>query len=284
MGCNNAFLACESKLERIHVEYYNVGMKKMVVNALRQMKFLFLTLVVFLVGCSKDLENMTVQEQAIHQPHRFAEDHNRDSGRKPLDILNFSGVKPGQVVIDLLGGGGYYTELFNYIVGDTGKVYLQNNSLFLRFSTKELEKRLKNGRLKNTVRLDSEFADMKLSNDVDLIFIGLSYHDIYVPREDPVITANREEFFSQVLAALKPGGRLLIIDHAAESGTGKEAAAKLHRIDEEWAKQDIESAGFKFEKSLDVLRNPDDNYQLDIWKKEVYRKTDRFIHLYRKPG
>ncbi len=254
----------------------------MVINILHRMKILFLTFFVFIVGCSKDLDNMTIQEQAIHQPQRYAEDNSRDDSRKPSDILKFSGVKPGQIVIDLLGGGGYYTELFNYVVGEKGKVYIQNNSLFLRFSKEELEKRLKNGRLKNVVRLDSEFADMKLPSSVDLIFIGLSYHDIYVPRKDPVIMAKREEFFEQVVAALKPGGTLLIIDHAAEPGTGKESTAKLHRIDEEWAKKDIESAGVEFVGALDVLRNPNDNYQLDIWKKEVIRRTDRFVHLYKK--
>ncbi len=255
----------------------------MAVSILRRTKIALITVTMFLVGCSKDLDGLSIEEQSIHQPERYADDRARDKNRKPLDVLQFSGVKPGQVVVDLLGGGGYYSELFNYIVGDQGKVYLQNNSLFLRFSTEELEDRLRDGRLSNVVRLDSEFADMKLPSDVDMLFIGLSYHDIYVPREDPVIEAKRDEFFDQIWAALKPGGALLIIDHAAEPGTGKESAAKLHRIDEAWAKQDIESAGFKFEKALDVLRNPNDNYQLDIWKKEVMRKTDRFIHLYRKP-
>jgi len=249
---------------------------------LRRMKIVFLAVMMFVMGCSKDIEGMSVEEQSIHHSNRYADDAARDKARKSLDVLKFAGVKQGQVVIDLLGGGGYYSELFSYIVGEHGKVYLQNNSLFLRFSQEELEARLNGGRLKNVMRLDSEFADMKLPGNVDLIFIGLSYHDIYVPREDPVITANREEFFAQVTAALKPGGVLLIIDHAAEPGTGIDTTAKLHRIDENWARQDIESAGFEFEAALDVLRNPDDNYQLDIWKKGIMRNTDRFIHLYRK--
>ncbi len=255
----------------------------MIMNILRRIKVAFLTVIMFAAGCSKDLDSMTLHEKAIHQPDRYAEDHSKDKLRKPLEILNFTGLEPGKTVIDLLGGSGYYSELFNYIVGDEGSVVIQNNSLFLRFSKEYLEKRLKNGRLKNVTRLDSEFADMKLPGNTDLIFIGLSYHDIYVPRKDPVITANREEFFEQVMTALKPGGKLLIIDHAAEPGTGKDKTPKLHRIDEEWAKKDIESAGFKFVKVLDVLRNPNDNYQLDIWKKEVIKRTDRFVHLYKKP-
>lgn len=252
-------------------------------NIFRYMKFLFFTLLAFLVSCSKDLDKMTIEERAIYQPDRYSQDTRVDKRRKPLEILKLANLKPGELVIDLLGGGGYYSELFGYIVGESGKVYLQNNSLFLRFSTEEMEKRLRNNRLKNVVRLDSEFADMRLPKNTDLIFIGLSYHDIYVPRKDPVIMAKRDEFMSQIFAALKPGGKLLIIDHAAKPGTGKTTTPKLHRIDEEWAIKDLESAGFKFVSSLDILRNPNDNYDLDIWKKPVIFKTDRFIHLYQKP-
>lgn len=107
-----------------------------------------------LVGCSEDLDNMTANEQSLHQPDRFSDDRKSDYYRKPLDILEFSDVKPGMNIIDLLGGGGYYTELFNHIVGEKGKVHIQNTTLFLRFSKDELEKRLKDNRLKNVVRLD----------------------------------------------------------------------------------------------------------------------------------
>lgn len=255
-------------------------------------KFLTLKTSIFsfgllLFGCSDKLpENfasMPIQEQSLYQPDRLKDDRKSDAKRKPLDILNLSAVKPGDTVIDLLGGGGYYTELFNYIVGDNGKVYVQNNSLFLRFSAKELTQRLQGGRLKNTIRLDSEFSDMKLPANADLIFIGLSYHDIYVVREDKSIMTNPQEFLPQVYAALKPGGKLLITDHAAAAGTPVEAITKLHRIDEAMAKRDIEAAGFKFVRSIDVLRNPKDNYSVNIWNKDVYHQTDRFVHLYEKP-
>lgn len=246
-------------------------------------KVVFTTLLFLsLINCSENLDEMSLNKQSLYQPDRFTDDKSQDKNRKPLKVLNLSGIEPGMKVIDLLGGGGYYSELFNYIVGEKGKVYLQNNSLFLRFSTEVLEKRLDSNRLKNVVRLDSEFANMNLPSNIDLIFIGLSYHDIYVPRKDPTIMTSREEFFPQIFSALKPGGKLLIIDHAAKEGTGKTMAPTLHRIDEKWAIKDIESAGFKLIDTLDVLRNPADDRSLDIWKKEIFRKTDRFVHLYEK--
>lgn len=253
-------------------------------NILRKFHTAAVSLALFVTGCSNDIpenfDQMTVQEQSLYQPERFRDDRKKDSYRSPYEVLKFSGVKPGDKVLDLLGGGGYYTELFNYIVGEKGKVYIQNNTLFLRFSKEELDKRLNGGRLKNVVRIDSEFADMKLPKNMDMIFIGLSYHDIYVPREDPVIEAKRDEFIAQMRAALKPGGKLLIIDHAGQPGSGISTTPKLHRIDEDWTKKDLESGGFKFIGSIDALRNPDDDYSKSIWAKGIIRNTDRFIHLY----
>ena len=255
-------------------------------NVLKHMSTALMSIALFITGCSDgvpdNFSQMTVQEQSLYQANRFRGDRKNDSQRNPYAILKFIDIKPGDQVIDLLGGGGFYTELFDYIVGEQGKVYIQNNSLFLRFSKEELDKRLANNRLKNTVRIDSEFADMKLPGNVNMIFIGLSYHDIYVPREDPVITADPASFKAQMLAALKPGGKLVIIDHAARPGSGNSDSPKLHRIGEQWTKQDLESAGFKFVSSLDALRNPQDDYAKDIWKPGILHNTDRFIHLYEK--
>lgn len=219
---------------------------------------------------------------AVYSWGRGLKDYRADLRRKPAAVLRFADVQPGMKVVDLLGGAGYYTELISRIVGPEGHVYLQNNSLFLRFSTEGLEHRLRGGRLPNVTRLDSEFADMKLPQDLDIVFMGLSYHDIYVPREDPVIMTSREEFFPQVYQALKTGGKVLVIDHAAEPGSGKSAAAKLHRIDVDYAIKDFERAGFRLLAKLDILRNSNDNYSLDIWDDQVEDKTDKFILLFEK--
>src|SRR5690606_29521586 len=134
----------------------------------------------------------------------------------------------------------------------------------------KMEARLANNRLKNVTRVDGEWTQMNLPEEVDLIWLSLAYHDIYVKRpDDPSFEADRDSFFEQIKTALKPGGMILVIDHAATSGTGKEAAQMLHRIDEEFARADFESEGFVFVKSLDILRNPADDYTKDIWAKDI---------------
>jgi predicted methyltransferase len=89
-------------------------------------------------------------------------------------------------------------------------------------------------------------------------------------------------FLDQLQAALKPGGHLLIIDHAAVAATKNSSAQTLHRIEEAFAKQDIESHGFKLEKTWDGYRNPSDNLTMNVYFPSVRGKTDRFTHLYRK--
>ena len=224
-----------------------------------------------------------IYDQAVANNDRSWADQRRDKLRKPAEILRFSQLQPGMMAVDLLGGGGYYAELMSYVVGPSGKVILQNNTLFLKFSIEEMEKRLRKNRLPNVERLDSQFSNFELPTGVDLVFLGLSYHDIYIERSDPVKTTNRDEFFPQVWDALKPGGKVLVIDHAAKPGTGIETTLALHRIAEDFAVADWQEAGFTYLGSLDVLRNPEDDHTLRMREDAIRGKTDRFVLLFEKP-
>ncbi len=234
----------------------------------------------YLDARSKDFKSLSINEQSIYRTNRFSDDIVRDHYRNPLDILNFVNVQPGMQVIDLLGGGGYYTELFSHIVGENGKVYLQNNSLFLRFSIKEMENRLNNNRLANVIRLDSEYDNMQLPSNTDIIFMGISFHDFFVQRKDNIKPATPEKLYHQLRTALKPNGLIVLIDHSAKTNSDL-TDTPLHRIDEEWVKTSLQTNGFQFIESLDVLKNQKDDLNLDIWNKKVKNKTDRFIHKYK---
>ncbi len=240
------------------------------------------------VGCSyeppENYEQLTPIEQSIAKQSRWSKDRKKDSSRKPKEILALSGVKSGDRVVDLLGGGGYYSELFSHVVGDDGEVYLQNNSLFLRFSEKEMEKRLANNRLPNVKRLDSEYADMQLPNDIDLMFLGLCFHDFYVPRDDPIITPDAESMFEQIRKAMKPGGKILVIDHAAADNTGKTAAPTLHRIEREFVTEEFSRQGFQLESGSEILANSEDDHSLIIWNEDIMGNTDKMVFLFSYPG
>ena len=233
-------------------------------------------------SCSKNIENLPIEEQAVYQSSRFNDDYEKDVYRRPVDVLKFIKLKPDMEILDLFGGGGYYSELFNYIVGEHGRVYLQNTSWYLNYSREELDKRLSGNRLINVTRLDSEFSDLKLPENMDVIFMGLSMHDLFVKRKPPKISAVPDSILSQIDKSLKPGGILIIIDHAARVNSGIDDTTKLHRIDEKWLQKVLEARGYRLIDTLDVLKNSDDDHSLKIWKDKVHHHTDRFIHKYRK--
>jgi predicted methyltransferase len=221
---------------------------------------------------------------AIATEGRPETDLTRDTTSKPAEVLEFFGLKPGDVVIDLFGGGGYYTEIAARVVGGEGKVYFHNNKAYIPFVEKELDVRFADHRLDDVVRMVTEADDLGLPEEqADMVLMVMCYHDLYVIDTGwPEI--DRELFWKQVFAALKPGGTLAVVDHVAEAGTGSSAAQSLHRIDEDYAKKDIEAAGFLFEAESDALRNPEDDHTLIVFDPEIRRKTDRFVYKFTRPN
>ncbi len=59
---------------------------------------------------------------ALADPAR-ADQAGDDERRQAAAVLAFSGVKPGDTVIDYLPGKGYWTRIFSGIVGPKGHVY-----------------------------------------------------------------------------------------------------------------------------------------------------------------
>jgi predicted methyltransferase len=118
---------------------------------------------------------------------------------------------------------------------------------------------------------------------LDAVLMSMSYHDLYYYNPDVGFErADVPDFFAQVRRALKSGGKLLIVDHAAPDGSGNSVTQEIHRIDEAFAREDIESNGFRFVASSDALRNPDDERTKNVFDKTIRGKTDRFILLFEK--
>jgi predicted methyltransferase len=221
---------------------------------------------------------------AVADPTRLARDRERDAREKPVEVLAFAGFAPGMRVADIFAGGGYYSELIADVVGPGGSVLMLNNSAYQNFARAELKERLEGRTLTNVKPMTVESCNLRLGvNDLDAALIVLSYHDLYYADDAGGWAAIESgQFLDQIHAALKPGGFFLIIDHAAKPGTGKSSAQELHRIDEEFAKLDIESHGFKLEKTYDGLRTAGDDPSKLVFDPAVRGKTDRFVHLYRR--
>lgn len=209
---------------------------------------------------------------AVAASSRPDADKARDADRKPAEILEFAGVKSGEKVGELLPGGGYFTRLLAGAVGPQGKVYAAVPTASL-----EKAKDLAGGPVE-VVPL--EFTGLKFPEPVDMIFTAQNYHDLHLAKRGLDVAAVNKQFFD----ALKPGGVLLIIDHAAAAGAPITVADTLHRIDPAVVRREVEAAGFKFVGETKALHNAADPKTAGVFDASIRGKTDQFALKFQKPN
>lgn len=223
---------------------------------------------------------------AIDAPDRLAGDRDEDAWRKPDVVLSYLEVRPGMQVIDYFAGGGYFTELLSRAVGPQGHVIAYNNDPYQKYAADKPAQRYRNERLPNVVQVTSPPEQLQLEPEsLDAALFVLSYHDLHWqskdnswPKTDPHTALTR------LAAALKPGGVVVVIDHAARPGSDPATSVDaLHRIDPAVIRRDFAAAGFTFEGESEAFRNPDDNYDVGVFEPPVRHKTDRVMYKFRKP-
>ena len=239
-----------------------------------------------LTGCAGVHVNESAGiQRVLDNPARSAADRERDARDKPADVLALAHFKRGDTVADLLSGGGYYAEILSGIVGPSGKVLLVNNPGYEAFGKKGLATRLAGDRLPNVQHIVGPSDALGMPDaSLDGAVIVMSYHDLYwVDEKEGWPKVDAGQFLDQVVRALKPGGVLLVVDHSAKDGSGNGDTQALHRIEEKFAIADFRRHGLQWEAAIPVLRNPADDRSKNVFDPAIRGKTDRFVHLYRKP-
>lgn len=217
---------------------------------------------------------------AVADVGRPAEDKARDADRKPVDMLTFAEVKPGQVVGDFLPGGGYFTRILAKSVGTNGKVFA---------IISEGQAKAEKPPAVNAIAADpaygnvqvvaANFQTLALPQKADMIWTSQNYHDLHLARLKLDVAAVNRAIFE----ALKPGGLYVVLDHAAPAGTPVTSADSVHRIDPAIVRSELEAAGFVFVSESAALRNPKDDYAKSVFDPAVRGHTDQFIYKFRKP-
>src|SRR5690349_10103409 len=156
---------------------------------------------------------------ALADPAR-AMDVPTDARRKAGQLLTFSQVKKGDVVVDLIPGNGYFTRLFSRIVGPTGHVYALWPTEYAREAGSNVTDMEKMGKKKDfsnvTTIADQPAAKFSVPQPIDVMWTSQNYHDYpdkFMGSVDPVA------FDRAVFKVLKPGGVFVVVDHVAEQGS-----------------------------------------------------------------
>lgn len=244
---------------------------------------LALALPVALVAAATDSVAPFLQE-AVADKRRPQADTQRDADRKPAESMAFAGVKPGMTVIELVPGGGYYTRLLSQAIGPKGHLYAvvsaprpdapagsPDRSLPIKAIAAEPG-------YGNITVLVQPIKALELPAAADLVWTSDNYHDVHnVPGID--VTA----FNKAVYGALKPGGRYLVIDHAAADSAGADVTSTLHRIRAATVIDEAKAAGFELDAQGDALHKAGDTHELKIFDPAIQGKTDQFMLRFRRP-
>jgi predicted methyltransferase len=167
----------------------------------------------------------------------WAQDHQeapRDQWQRVPDVLEAMGVVAGSVVADLGAGGGWFSTRLARAVGPGGRVYAVDvNPISLRELRENLPKDLTNIEI-----VRGEENDPKLpAGQLDAVLVVNAYHEF----------AEYAAVLARVREALKPGGRLVLIEPAPRRPADVTRAdqARRHTIAMEFVEADLTQAGFE---------------------------------------
>ena len=152
-------------------------------------------------------------------------------------------------VADVGAGSGLFTRLFAAEVAPGGTVYatdIAENFL------KHIAETCKEDGIKNVKTVLAKTDTSGLAPDsVDVIFLCDVYHHFEFPQKT----------LASLRAALKPGGRLIVVDYRREKGKTPDWLMKHIRAGQDVVTGEIESAGFKLKHEEKFLK---DNYMIEF--------------------
>jgi ubiquinone/menaquinone biosynthesis C-methylase UbiE len=179
------------------------------------------------------LRSQPLPADAGHEAVR-AEERERDTREKISEVAAALGIEAGSVVADIGTGYGYYAVRMSPIVGAAGRIVAQEID---RPLVERLRARIRDEKLTNVEPVLGKPGDPALPPATfDAVLIADVYHEIDRPAR----------FLELVRSALKPGGRLMIIDYLKPEmrKQSREMQRKQHNIAPEFVEADMKSAGY----------------------------------------
>ena len=251
-----------------------------------------------------DAATLAALDQVLQGPQRSAANRARDEYRHPRETLEFFGIRDNQTVMEVWpGAGGWYTEVLAPLLHDRGHYIAAGydpaaESKYTQDSIRTFRAKLD---ASPSVYDKVDVAALQYPGalapvrpeSVDLIVTFRNLHN-WLARDDAA-----PAMLAAMLTALKPGGVLGIVDHRADPAAPADPRARLGYVNEQFAIDLIEKAGFEFIGSSEVNANAKDtrDYDQGVWtlpptwrlgdkdrdRYAAIGESDRFTLRFRKP-
>jgi len=224
------------------------------------------------------------------------------SAANEASIIAFAGLNPGDKVAQFLPPSGEFIQVLCKAVGNTGHVYAISAPATPAKIDAESEQRAACSNATAGILKSRNFPAPELYDAVgdpgavyeyyqsrlpvesfvapeplDMILIADRYHDLH---NKTFGTPNLTFVNTALFMALKSGGMLIVQDYAAKRASGMRDAAVLHRIEADYVKREVTTAGFEFVAESAALSDGSDLHTVNA---HAVNKADRFLLKFRKP-
>ena len=227
----------------------------------------------------------------------------RDEFRHPAQTLDFFGVKPTMTVVEIMPGGGWYTEILAPYLREQGKLYaahfpLDTSSEYGKKAITAFTQKLAAApavydRVLLTPFQPPQQLNIAPAASADAVVTFRNVHN-WLKDEGEVAV------FKAAFAALKPGGVFGVVEHRAKPGTTRAQSLDSGYTAEQLVIDGATQAGFVLEEKSEINANPKDtkDYAKGVWtlppsyadgdkdkaKYQAIGESDRMTLRFRKPA
>ena len=189
-------------------------------------------------GINKWYMGRQIAHVMSHYGIEWLERKEREMEENTTQLLKNLAVQPGTVIADIGAGSGYHSTLLSKMVGN-GKVYAVDVEPEMIAYMKD---RIKLEDHKNIIPVLSTEQKVSLpANSIDVMLLVDVYHEFSFPYEMTL----------SMLEALKPGGKLVLVEFRAEDPNVP--IKTIHKMSEQQAVKEFKASGFLFEKNIGNL-------------------------------
>jgi len=176
----------------------------------------------------------------------FWEPADRDEWQQPDRVVAALALSPGDQIADLGSGGGYFTYRFAAAVGETGQVFAldvdeSQNAYIEDQATERGLPQIK------PVHIPEDGVGIP-DGSVDMIFLSNVYHHL----------PDQTEYFRRAGSALRPGGRLVVVEFRGDS------FPRGHATTPDEIRTQLEAAGYMLDESHEFLEKQ--SFQIFVLK------------------
>lgn len=246
------------------------------------MKYFFV-LILFITTAAHAADNIDAKvEAALAAESRPEADVARDRNRRPLETLNFFGLKDNMRVLELIPGGGWYTRVLAPVLAEEGKLYVAIGT----------------GRIESSVLTEPGFENVEVVETTSNLrrpegsrYYALDDFEFGLADLDMVLTfrnmhnfdkESRDRMNASVFKALKSGGHYGVVDHTKRH-MEPDNYENRRRIDPVLVIKELTALGFEFVDYSGLHYRADDELRYEVGRASVTGNTDRFTLLFRKP-